>query len=92
MQVKYKMYSIAENGNSSSGVPVICLPATPLFFLDEDETALGLVLTDLTKLFHVLLLHYGAASKVTEMAECNETSVKSGIWNSAPRSAALSWN
>lgn len=59
------MYSIAEKGNSSSRVPVICLPAT-LFFPDEDKTALSLDLTDLTKLFHVLLLHYGAASKVTD--------------------------
>lgn len=92
-QVKYEVQSMAENGNSSSGIPVISLPATP-FFPDEEETALRLVFTahSLTSLNYSICFccTMGLLANGQGWQESHESAGKGfGIWKPAPRPSEM---
>lgn len=89
-QVKYEVQSMAENGNSSSGVPKISLHETAPLFLDEEATALRLVFAAHSLIsinyFMFCCCTMGLLAKGQGWQECHGRAGEGfGIWKPAPR-------
>lgn len=73
---------MAENGNSSSGVPVFFLPATPPFFVDEEAAVFSLVFTAHSLNYSMCFwLHHGWQESLWTAAK--------GFWKPAARLAEV---
>jgi len=89
-QVKHRAQSMAENRNSSSGVPVTSVPLTPPFFLAKEAIALRLVFTahSLTSLNYSVCFcrTVGLLANGQGWQKCHGTAGKGcGVWKPPPR-------
>lgn len=73
---------MAENGNSSSGVPVFFLPVTPPFFVEEEAVVFSLVFTAHSLNYSMCFwLHYGWQQ--------SQWTAVTGFWKPAARLAEV---